>query len=61
MIKETAWDIRDRLITLNSEQVRDVVCCANEQPEYKNLILYLMLITYSLKFFLNEDSQPLLE
>lgn len=61
MIKETNWDIKDRLITQNSEQVRDVVCISSDQPEYKNLILYLMLVTYSLKFFLNEHSEHLLE
>ena len=61
MIRETNWDIRDRLITQNSEQVRDVVSIASDQPEYKNLILYLMLVTYSLKFFLNEKSEDLME
>ena len=60
MIRETNWDIRDKLITQNSEQVRDVVCYASDQPEYKNLILYLMLVTYSLKFFLNENIDELL-
>ena len=54
MIRETNWDIKDKLITQNSEQVRDIVCYVNDQPEYKNLILYLMLATYTLKFFLNE-------
>jgi hypothetical protein len=61
MIRETSWDIRDRLITQNSELVRDVVSIASDQPEYKNLILYLMLVTYSLKFFLNEKSEDLME
>ena len=61
LIKETKWDIKDRLITLNSDQVRDVVCCANDHPEYKNLILYLMLVSYTLKYFLNDDHAPLLE
>jgi hypothetical protein len=41
--------------------VRDIVCYANDQPEYKNLILYLMLVTYTLKFFLNEHIEELLE
>lgn len=61
MIRETDWDIRDKLITQNSDQVRDVVCYMSDQPEYKNLILYLMLVTYSLKFFLNEKNDELLE
>ena len=63
MIKETNWDIKDKLITQNSDQVRDVVCIANDQPEYKNLILYLMVATYSVKFFLNEqvDIEKLLD
>ncbi len=61
MIRETNWDIRDRLITQNSELVRDVVSIASDQPEYKHLILYLMLVTYSLKFFLNEKSDDLME
>lgn len=61
MIRETNWDINDKLITQNSEQVRDVVCYLNDQVEYKNLILYLMLVTYSLKFFLNENIEELLE
>jgi hypothetical protein len=61
MIRETNWDIKDKLITLNSEQVRDVVCYMSDQPEYKNLILYLMLVTYTLKFFLNEHIEELLE
>lgn len=61
MIRETNWDIKDRLITLNSEYVRDVVCCATDHPEYKNVILYLMLISYSLKYFLNDQHDHLLE
>jgi D-ribose pyranose/furanose isomerase RbsD len=61
MIKETNWDIKDKLITQNSEQVRDVVSISSDHPEYKNLILYLMLVTYSLKFFLNEKNEELLE
>lgn len=61
MIRETNWDIKDKLITQNSDQVRDVVCYLNDHPEYKNLILYLMLVTYSLKFFLNEHIEELLE
>ena len=56
MIRETNWDIRDKLITQNSELVRDVVCIVSDQQEYKNLILYLMVATYSVKFFLNEQS-----
>ena len=56
MIRETNWDIKDKLITQNSEQVRDVVCIASDQQEYKNLILYLMVATYSVKFFLNEQA-----
>ena len=63
MVRETNWDVRDKLITQNSEQVRDVVCISNDQAEYKNLILYLMVTTYSVKFFLNEqpDIEKLLE
>jgi ubiquinone/menaquinone biosynthesis C-methylase UbiE len=63
MIRETKWDVKDKLITQNSEQVRDVVCIASDLPEYKNLILYLMVATYSVKFFLNElaDIEKLLE
>jgi hypothetical protein len=61
MIKETNWDIKDKLITQNSEHVRDVVSISSDHPEYKNLILYLMIVTYSLKFFLNEKSEELLE
>jgi len=55
MVKETNWDTKDKLITQNSEQVRDVVCIASDNPEYKNLILYLMVATYSVKFFLNDQ------
>jgi hypothetical protein len=61
MIRETNWDITDKLISQNSDQVRDVVCCNSDHPEYKNLILYLMLATYTLKFFLNENNEQLLE
>ena len=63
MVRETNWDVKDKLITQNSEQVRDVVCISNDQPEYKNLILYLMVTTYSVKFFLNDqqDIEKLLE
>jgi hypothetical protein len=61
LIKETNWDIKDRLITQNSELVRDVVCISSDQPVYKNLILYLVLVTYSLKYFLNDQSEELLE
>jgi len=53
MIKETYWDIKDKLIINNSESVRDVVCYSNDQLEYKSLILYLMVTSYSVKFYLN--------
>lgn len=61
MVRETNWDIRDRLITLNAEHVRDVVCLGTDQPEFRHLVLYLTLVMYSLKFFLNDDHQLLLE
>lgn len=38
-----------------------MVCISSDQPVYKNLILYLVLVTYSLKYFLNEQSEELLE
>jgi len=56
MIKETNWDIKDKLIIYNSESIRDVVCYSNDQPEYKSLILYLMVTSYSVKFYLNEST-----
>jgi hypothetical protein len=37
------------------------VCISSDHPEYKSLILYLILVAYSLKYFLNDQSEELLE
>lgn len=61
MIKATNWDIKEKLITYNSESIKDVVVYSNDQPEYKSLVLYLMVISYSVKFYLNEQTTDVLE
>lgn len=61
MIKETDWDIKEKLITNNLQLIKDVVCCSNDQPEYKSLILYLMIVSYSVKFYLNEETKDVME
>lgn len=61
MIRETDWDIKEKLITNNLQLIKDVVCYSNDQPEYKSLILYLMIVSYSVKFYLNEETKEVLE
>lgn len=61
VIKETNWDIRDKIITSNIENVQDIVCYSTDNPDYKRLILYLLLAAYTVKYYLNEKVQDLME
>lgn len=61
LIKETDWDIRDRLITQNSQQVRDVFFYSNDEPRYRQVVLYIMLVMYTIKYYMGEESGDVLE
>ena len=60
MIKQTNWDIKEKLIINNLQFIQDVVCYSNNEPEYRSLILYLLITSYSVKFYLNEDNKDVL-
>lgn len=56
LIKETNWEIRDKTILMNAENVQDIVCYAIDNPDYKRLILYLMVTSFTVKYYLNEST-----
>ena len=61
LIKETRWNIKEKIITRNAEHVRDIICVALDHFEYRCLILYLMLCSYTVKYYLNDEADDGLE
>lgn len=61
MVRETKWNFREEIIIDNSELVNKTFCSINQQSELKSIILYLVLVIYTLKKFLNEYNEPFLE
>lgn len=59
MLRETNWDIRDRVIQTHAEGVRECFG-VTEQAELKALILYLTVLCFSLKHFFSEQGEELL-
>ena len=60
-IKETKWDIKDKIIVGGAESTQDIVCFASDNSEYKRLILYLMVTAFTVKHYLNEKTGDLME
>lgn len=56
LIKETNWDLRDKTIYTNADSTQDIVCYSIDNPDYKRLILYLMVTAYTVKYYLNEKT-----
>ena len=59
LVRETQWGVDDSCVRVHSNGVKDLLCFAHEEPEYKELILYLLLVSYTVKECLNRR-QPLL-
>ena len=56
LIRETEWDIRDKTIYHNAQNIQDIIYCSIENLDYKRIILYLMVTAFTVKFYLNEKS-----
>ncbi len=56
LIRETGWDIRDKIIYHNADNVQDIIYYSIDNLDYKRIILYLMISAYTVKFYLNESS-----
>lgn len=56
LIKQTKWDINEKTIFHNAENVQDIIYCSIDHLDYKRIILYLMLTSFTVKFYLNENS-----
>ena len=56
IIKETNWDIKDRIISSNAEHISDIVCYTIQNIDYKRIILYLMVSAFTVKYYLNKDT-----
>jgi hypothetical protein len=61
VIGETNWDIRDRIIASNAESIQDIVCYAIDNLDYKRIILYLMIVAFTVKYYLNQDTSEAME
>ncbi len=61
IIRETGWDIRDRIIFENAENVQDIIYYSIDNLDYKRIILYLMITAFTIKFYLNENTSDILE
>ena len=46
---------------MNAEKIQDLVSSANENLDYKKLILYLMVAAFTVKYYLNRDTSEELE
>jgi hypothetical protein len=58
LVRETEWATRDPLVVRHSPGVRDILYTqACDDPEYKNLVLYLTLACFSLKESLSDHGQ----
>lgn len=60
LIRETGWDIRDKTIFHNAENVQDIIYYSIDNLDYKRIILYLMITSFTVKFYLNENTQEIL-
>ena len=54
LIKETRWNIHEKSIFYNYSNVGDLICVSIDNSEYKMLTLYLMVVGYTVKFYLND-------
>lgn len=61
MIKETNWALRDKTIFANADNVQDIVCYSIDNQDYKRLILYLLITAFTVKYYLNDDTNDLME
>lgn len=61
LIRETGWDIRDKTIFHNAENVQDIIYYCNDSPDYKRIILYLLVTAFTIKFYLNDNTADILE
>ena len=55
LIKETKWNIHEKIIFNNYCNVSDLICVSIDNSEYKMLTLYLMVIGYTVKYYLNAE------
>ena len=46
---------------MNAENVQDIVCYAIDSPDYKRLILYLMITSFTVKYYLNDKTNQLMQ
>jgi hypothetical protein len=61
LIRETEWDIKDKIIYHNAENVQDIIYYTSDNYDYKRIILYLMITSYTTKYYLNENVSNILD
>lgn len=61
LIKQTKWEINEVTIWHNAENVQDIIYCSIDHLDYKRIILYLMLTAFTVKFYLNPNTQEIVE
>lgn len=49
MARQTNWSFDDPIITAFSGSVKDFISFKYDKPDYKSLVMYFVLISYSLK------------
>jgi hypothetical protein len=59
LVRATGWGVEDACVRAYAGGVRDLLCFVHEEQEYRELVLYLLLASYSVKECLNRR-QPVL-
>lgn len=60
LVKETKWGIEEHWIGGYTSGLRDLFCFVHEEEEYQEMVLYLLLASYSVKECLNRRQPTLL-
>ena len=55
LIKETKWNIHEKIILNNYSKVSDFISVSIDNSQYKMLTLYLMVVGYTVKYYLNAE------
>jgi hypothetical protein len=61
LIRETEWNVRDKTINHEAAGMQDLIGYSSDNPDYKRILLYLMVTAFTVKFYLNDSTGELLE
>jgi hypothetical protein len=61
LVKQTNWGKGEECVRSHAGRVKDLLCFLHEEQEYRELVLYLLLATYSVKECLNSRQPTFLQ